>query len=137
LPFEARTAPTESLEYEIPAYNYPLLQFWTLAILMDIRINPSDFHSGGYLMDGRGAKCGDIELDAFGAMPFYNAKGIYNAKGPFEVILLSEEDDEEYNVMLLEWNGHVAERNGIGTLKKTAVAHRFPPGAVWKEILLG
>lgn len=70
-------------------------------------------------------------MDAFGEMLFYNSKG------PFEVILLTHQDDDDYNVMLLEWNGNVVERRGIGELKKTAVAHGFPPGPVWKEILLG
>ncbi|KAK3385498.1 heterokaryon incompatibility protein-domain-containing protein [Podospora didyma] len=126
----ARTTPTERFDYEIPVHTYPLLQFWTLAVRLKIdTIHP--FLTTAGLVDATGADCGHLDLDGFGEMPFYNSKG------PFEIILLSRFDDENYTVMLLEWNGHVAERRGIGELEIKAVANGFPPGPVWKEILLG
>jgi len=125
-----RTTPTEQFEYDIVCRNYPLLQFWTLTIFVNLRL-VSPFLAVCALQDSRGADCGTAGLDSFGEMPFYNSQG------PFEIIILSHWNDDEYNIMLIEWNGHVAERRGIGTLEKTAVAYGLPPGAVWKEILLG
>ncbi|KAK0620763.1 heterokaryon incompatibility protein-domain-containing protein [Immersiella caudata] len=125
-----RTAPTEHFKHEMPTLDYHLLQFWTLAIWFNLDfINP--FMTTAGLVDSPGVQCGTVTLDAFGEMPFYNSKG------PFEVILLSHYDDDEYNVMLLEWNGNVAERRGTGEVQKTGVEHGFPPGPVWKEIFLG
>lgn len=45
--------------------------------------------------------------------------------------------EKRYYVLLLEWNGPVAERRGFGMLKMEAVADSLPPGPQWKEILLG
>jgi len=44
---------------------------------------------------------------------------------------------EAYWVMLLEWKEDVYERRGHGAIVKAAVDSSFPPGPVWKEIVLG
>jgi hypothetical protein len=48
----------------------------------------------------------------------------------------SRETSRDYNVMLLEWNGGIAERRGIGIMYKEAVERSFTPGPLWKEIFL-
>ncbi|KAJ2906438.1 uncharacterized protein MKZ38_001798 [Zalerion maritima] len=68
----ARTAPTESLPFDLPHRGYPLLPFWTEAVFFQIK------------MDGR-----------------------------------------------------IAERRGIGTVDKAALAQGFSNGPVWKEIIPG
>ncbi|KAL8708577.1 MAG: hypothetical protein Q9220_006512 [cf. Caloplaca sp. 1 TL-2023] len=42
-----------------------------------------------------------------------------------------------FNVMLLNWRGHVAERLGIGKISRKAMSCALDPGPVWKPILLG
>ncbi|KAL8750401.1 MAG: hypothetical protein Q9184_006438 [Pyrenodesmia sp. 2 TL-2023] len=42
-----------------------------------------------------------------------------------------------YNVMLISWQGPLAERRGIGTIYKQAMKNALDPGPVWKRILLG
>lgn len=39
--------------------------------------------------------------------------------------------------MLLEWNGHVAARRGLGLIDKTAILGSFSPGPQCKEIIPG
>lgn len=41
-----------------------------------------------------------------------------------------------YWVMLIEWNNGIAERRGIGPVYKNAPEKSFPPGPVWKQIVL-
>ena len=41
-----------------------------------------------------------------------------------------------YWVLLIEWDNGVAERRGIGKILKTAAEKSFPPGPVWKQIVL-
>lgn len=41
-----------------------------------------------------------------------------------------------YWVMLIEWDNGIAERRGIGQIYKTAAEKSFPPGPVWKQIVL-
>lgn len=42
-----------------------------------------------------------------------------------------------YNVMLIQWQDGIAERFGVGQVYRKALQHAFPPGPLWKEILLG
>jgi len=125
----SRTAPTEDLTFDMPHLTYPLLQFWTLAVFY--KISGIDvFRGWGDALAESGTVCGSICLDGFEETTFFESRGI------FEFILLSKHGTDEYNVMLLEWNEGVAERRGIGTIKLWAVGMSFPPGPVWKEILL-
>ncbi|KAL8949688.1 MAG: hypothetical protein Q9222_004229 [Ikaeria aurantiellina] len=42
-----------------------------------------------------------------------------------------------FNVMLIEWRGHVAERLGIGKIVRKAMRYALDPGPAWKPVLLG
>ena len=125
----SRTTPTEALTFDVPRLTYPLLQFWTLAIFYSIG-NINVFRAKGDVLAQGGIVCGNVLLDGFEETTFFDSGGL------FEFILLSEWDLDLYNIMLLEWNGEVAERRGIGTIKQSAIIKSFPPGPVWKEILL-
>ena len=56
---------------------------------------------------------------------------------PYSGEYLQETDQMDYYwVMLIEWDNGVAERRGIGKIFKTAAEKSFPPGPVWKQIIL-
>jgi hypothetical protein len=144
----SRTTPTESLRFELAIPQYPLLQFWTLAVYYNI----SDFEvfkAEAYILDNQQTKCGSMYMDG------YEDSTFFESKGPLEFIVLSEADwdlhslsldDCEYpvdsgldawkyyHVLLLEWSGGIAERRGIGIIFQKAVERSFPPGPIWKEI---
>jgi hypothetical protein len=145
-----RTMPTEEVSFSrVPAY--PVLQFWTLSVFYTIT-NINVFTATGYLTDLNNDECGFAWLDGFEETIFFESKG------PFEVILLSEslthQCSEEldshsngrypkvvgqwpyYNVLLLEWQGGIAERRGFGIIYQGAVENSLAPGPVWKEIFL-
>ncbi|KAF4989058.1 hypothetical protein FGRMN_9388 [Fusarium graminum] len=147
-----RTMPTEQISFSREVPTYPLLQFWTLSLfyrISDINV----FEGTGHLMDSNQKKCAFVYLDGFEETTFFDSRG------PLEVILLSEayshvslknESDNEwqnnypvasgqyafYHVMLLEWQGGIAERRGFGLLLQGAVEFSMAPGPTWKEILL-
>ncbi|KAH7128140.1 heterokaryon incompatibility protein-domain-containing protein [Dendryphion nanum] len=125
----SRTTPTEDLTFDMARFTYPLLQFWTLALFYKIG-NIDVFKAHGDILAEGGTVCGQMWLDGFEETTFFESEGM------FEVILLSECVPDLYNVMLLEWNAGVAERRGIGTIKLSAIDKSFPPGPVWKEIIL-
>lgn len=125
----SRTTPTEVLAFDPPQLTYPLLQFWTLAVFYEIA-NINVFTPSAKLITKDGAVCGTIRLDGFEETKFFDSGGI------FELILLSKYDRNHYNAMLLEWDSRVAERRGMGTIEQSAIGKSFPPGPVWKEILL-
>ena len=82
----------------------------------------------------------------------------FESKEPFHVILLSELDRNPYSedrdgqsndrypekagewryygVLLLEWQGGIAERRGFGVIFQDAVEGSLPPGPLWAEIFL-
>jgi len=115
----------------MPNVPYPILQFWTLSLFYQIdKINI--FVAETCVLDNTGKQCGHIYLDGFEETTFLDSGG------PFEFILLSVDTapQDYYNVMLLEWSKGVAERRGIGTLEKLAIARSLLPGPAWKEIFL-
>lgn len=146
----SRTTPTHehSFEREFPMYH--ILQFWTLAVYFTI----SDFDvflASASIRDKFGIKCGRIKMDGFEESSFFETSG------PLEFVLLSEREVDTsrtdwdggeleypsspiiwiyYNVLLLEWNGGIAERRGIGIIDRKAVERSFNPGPLWKEIFL-
>jgi len=146
-----RTAPTEDVSFSRAVPAYPLLQFWTLSVfytLTDIDV----FAATGYLVDRNNTKCGFVWLDGFEETTFFESKG------SFHVILLSESDrnphsvdlDRQsndrypekadqwryYYVLLLEWQGGIAERRGFGVIFQGAVEDSLSPGPLWTEIFL-
>lgn len=146
-----RTMPTEEVSFTRVVPTYPMLQFWTLSVfytITDINV----FQATGYLTDMNNARCGFVWLDGFEETIFFESKG------PFEVILLSESFTHQcsteldrhsnnryskvvgqwayYYVLLLEWQGGIAERRGFGIIFQAAIQNSLKPGPVWKEIFL-
>ncbi|KAF4969171.1 hypothetical protein FSARC_3547 [Fusarium sarcochroum] len=146
-----RTMPTHEVSFSREVPSYPLLQFWTLSLFYNIS-DVDVFMATGHLEDSNGAKCGFIWLDGFEETTFFESQG------PFEIILLSEAYSHAlvkkgsvewrdpyplaagqwayYNVLLLEWQGGIAERRGFGLLHQGAVEFSLAPGPTWKEIFL-
>ncbi|KIN03531.1 hypothetical protein OIDMADRAFT_51491 [Oidiodendron maius Zn] len=146
-----RTAPTEDVSFSRAVPAYPLLQFWTLSVyytLTDINV----FEATGHLVDRNNTKCGFVTLDGF------EETTVFESKEPFHIILLSELDrnpysedmDRQYNdrypekagewryynVLLLEWQGGIAERRGFDVIFQGAVEGSLPPRPLWTEIFL-
>ena len=42
-----------------------------------------------------------------------------------------------YWVMLIKWTDGIAERKGIGQMYHSSLDRAFPPGPIWKQIVLG
>ena len=143
-----QTCPTQDVAVELlKKTGYPLLQFWTVSVHFQMEIvdemrGVADIVTPKEMED----KFGRIYLDGIGD------SSIFTTKDSFEFILLSLRPSNwdlqlsapdrlssllYYHVMLIEWNGPVAERRGFGRLIKTALAHSLPPGPQWKEIILG
>jgi hypothetical protein len=92
-----------------------------------------DVYRGSANLIGRdGETCGKIKLDGFDETTFFDSQTY------FEVIFLLGLNDKHNKVMLLEWNGGIAERRGVGELwGKEIKDNGFRPGPQWKEIILG
>jgi hypothetical protein len=140
----ARTYPTEDLTGTfIPKTEYPVLQFWTLSVHFSLQLDNA-LRGDAHIISAKGARVGTILLDGLD-----ETTAIYRLHDTFEFILLSramkvdkllqyfKETEDCYYVMLLEWHGPVSERRGLGILHVSAVADCFPPGPIWKEIVLG
>ncbi|KAK4183981.1 HET-domain-containing protein [Podospora australis] len=126
--------------------SYPLLSFWTVAIILQVKIFDV-FHGYGRLIGKDGVTCGAMVLD----QPLPGTESL--SAEPFEFVLLSEGSSQlpgapeldnslqgtcgYYHVILVVWEGGVAERRGVGTIAKEAIAKGFGDGAIWKEIALG
>ena len=122
-----RSAPTEHISFTSSPPNYPVLQFWTVSIFY--KLGEIDvFMAEGHLIGKDGSDCGQILLDGF------EETMLFDSQDPLEIILLS--GLSPINVMLIEWNGGIAERRGIGKLEPWAVDKGFYAGPVWKEIVL-
>ena len=148
------TQPTEDRKTGVRAYN--LLQFWTLSVFFHLRIVDS-VRGEALVWDlPHDRPCGRLFLDGL-------EDGQFHASDTsIEIIVLSSVLDRAgfrfegrtaprdwlqdsgldpttpaYNVMAIEWMGGVAERRGIGVISQGSVADSYPPGPVWKEIVLG
>jgi hypothetical protein len=152
-----RILPTEEIDFSKPLPDYPLLQFWTLSVHFTIG-NFEVFAGEAYVIDKNQVRCGHLKMDGFESDTFFKSGSRY------EFILLSESvSDQEYrsymsrhfmldivkydspyqtyswkyyHVLVLEWDGGVAERRGGGVISRSAIENSLPPGPVWKEILL-
>jgi hypothetical protein len=146
----SRTTPTEVIHFDCAIPPYPLLQFWTLAVyytISDLEV----FTAQAYILDNQQKRCGSIYIDG------YEDSTFLEREGTFEFIVLSEaredmsglsltgseypyDSDSDgwkyYQVLLLEWNGGIAERRGIGIIFQKAVEQSIFPGPIWKEILM-
>lgn len=148
-----RTMPTEDVSFSRTVPLYPILQFWTMSLFYNIS-DIDVFMATGHLADSNNNKCGRVWLDGFEETTYFESQG------PFEVILLSESYSHSftrklethpqrsynrvtgegcwtyYYVLILEWQGGIAERRGFGFLYQSAVGSSLAPGPVWKEIFL-
>jgi len=137
------TAPSNSSPVARLSHSSVCLRFWTISVFLSI----SDHRNSDgslTLFDSDDRKCGQLYLGHL----CYPMKAA--GTGPYEIILLSgvaeldmpsasrfsAGDHAEYHVMLLEWDGHVAERRGVGKVTKEGLFNSFKPGPVWKEIIL-
>ncbi|KAJ8118283.1 hypothetical protein ONZ43_g4024 [Nemania bipapillata] len=156
LPFAtSRTQPTESLRRVTTAVpKYPMLQFWTLSAFFNIRA-ANNVKNLAFIVDKLGTPCGALYLDALEGSTFFGS-----AK-PYELIAVSENSRLNliswlgpttsalpkfrklfdtacyYNVMVLMWSDGLAERRGIGFVRRDDfITKSLPPGVSWKEIVL-
>jgi hypothetical protein len=132
---EFPTVATEKLPYELPAIRYHLLQFWTLSVRFKLKTEDA-FRGSASIVTRSGARVGTIYLDGTEESAFFDSQE------PFEFILLSiswrpHPDGQKYVIMLLEWNGPIAERRGLGFIDQPSIVQGFLPGPQWKEIVLG
>ncbi|KAM7212172.1 hypothetical protein V8F06_012424 [Rhypophila decipiens] len=118
-----RTVPAEEApSLNRPPPSYPILQFYTMVVYL--RFGDWDvFKPQAKLIGRNGAVNDHVILDGFEGTTFFESNG------PFELVLLSEADGwpevyfprgdwEYYKVMLIEWEGGLVERRGIGAIKK-------------------
>jgi hypothetical protein len=116
-----------------------------MAIFLKLE-NVDVLYPQGYFIGKDRLRYGGALFDGFNETTFFESEG------RFEVILLSESQNDmdsfmglrrgtetwdSYNVMVIEWHWGVAERRGLGKVPKSAVHQSFSPGPVWKEIVLG
>lgn len=146
----SRTAPSETIAFSRAVPPYHILQFWTISTFYTIS-DMDVFNATGDLVDSNGERCGFVWLDGFEETTYFESQT------HFEVILLSEpqfvvrQELEScstssypkvngewncFNVLLLEWQGGLAERRGFGYLIQEAIDNSLAPGPMWKEILL-
>lgn len=128
-----RTAPTEDIILTSNVLSYPLLQFWTVSLFYRLD-NLDVFAARCSLVDVYDQEVGVVSLEGL------EETNYFNHQEPFEVILISIHEAHMrslINVMLLGWSQGIAERRGVGILGCDTCGSGFPPGPLWKEIILG
>jgi hypothetical protein len=157
----ADSIPVVPFDLEGLTPTYPLLCFWTLSVHFLLRkCNTAHLRRPDHLVHDfdiiheSGSCHGFIALD--------HSNWTDNTVRRVELILMAENPmsgirdgqinsipDEykkdpcynttidEYWVLLVEWDGPVAERRGLGLLKSDAIDHALAPGPKWKQIVLG
>lgn len=155
-PFLSAYLPRTPSNCTNPLHTYPFLQFWTYTVQLSLLIPTEENWRALEVADRRGRICGHVVL---------NNGDLIQITAPVEFLILSEcrqtiinewarfsgplwqpEDKETYGllsdwdfywVMLITWEHGVAERRGIGTIHKRSLDWSYPPGKMWKEIILG
>lgn len=134
----ARTYPTEDLPFELPKFGYPILQFWTLSINFKLQVEDI-FEETALILGLEGAEVGTVDLDGHDEPTFFESTDLFEfivLSGSLSDVTLHTIERVKYFVMLLEWQGPVAQRRGLGMIEKSAILKGFPPGPQWKEIML-
>ncbi|KAL2802428.1 heterokaryon incompatibility protein-domain-containing protein [Aspergillus granulosus] len=159
--WERRRLPTEDLDLVAVIHEpgFVLLQFWTYVVHLGLALgSPKELPgTGGVLprpltsllvVDERGNTCGYVIPNNLSLVPKEN---------PVEFVVLSEcSEVRSHNytppwspegpattqrafrwVMLITRENGIAERRGIGVIHEDAVEHSYPPGPVWREVVLG
>jgi hypothetical protein len=136
--------------------KYSLLQFWTVSASYSVR---TAFPTTASIFDRLQRRCGHLLLDCE-----ISTSATYSK---FEVLILSESQkcvpsaienglmeplrtsapmeevdgrQEKWNfywVMLIVWDGQIAERKGIGQVYQRSLEFCLDPGPMWREIVLG
>jgi len=127
-----------------------VLHFWTVSVYYEVRDHPPREQpvmggGDGNMIDSEGNIVGKCEYDAG-----VNSEEVEAALSCREFIIISEEGDlsyerresasyvpsQRYRVLMIEWNGHVAERIGSGYLQREGVFKSCRRPMKWKEIVL-
>lgn len=122
--------------------KYPALQCWTWVVTIP-RFRVDESHLAR-IMDTRDEECGivyrdDIEYHLEPDVPY---EGILLSKGDSCKSItpgfagIPRADRPFYWVMIVEREGVVAERRGLGFIYQSHIDHLLSPGKVWKEVIL-
>jgi len=139
--------PTQSTPFVSLPHCSGFLRFWTVSIFMQVK--DTGLHYGKAALFGvDGKQYGAIELDGLdecnveasvlsGPSELILLLGVSGDR-PYEGVALPKPagDHAEYHVMLLEWDEEIAERRGIGKLRREGLAKSYNHGPAWKEITL-
>ncbi|KAK1751208.1 HET-domain-containing protein [Echria macrotheca] len=114
---------------------YPLLRFFTLTVSLEITmIDPfilkaelagTDGTVYSKIELGQEDDDGDQYLQVGSIVELALILGYKHSRG------------EQYSVLLIKWNGAIAERRGSGYLMESGLLRSFLPGPQWREIVLG
>ncbi|KAK5631343.1 hypothetical protein RRF57_007057 [Xylaria bambusicola] len=145
----SRTEPSREFVGKQTDNKYSVLHFWTISTQFTLRKIDRDeadkpmwpykiyWTATTYEVLGKdGASCGFVTLD--------DAASTSQDSKTAELILLSlsaksQEADAEgrfFWVLMIEWDKSVAERKGIGKIRRDALASAVDVGISWKEITL-
>jgi hypothetical protein len=136
--------------------KYSLLQFWTVSASYSIRTaSPTT----ATIFDRLQRPCGYLHLDCeippsttysksevlilsesqeYASFAIDNSlRKPLNTSTPIEEADGLQEKWDLYWVMLIVWDGQIAERKGIGQVYQCSLEFCLDPGAVWREIVLG
>lgn len=127
-----------------------VLHFWTVSVYYEVRDDPPReqpvmMGEDGNMIDSEGNIVGECVYDTG-----VNSEEVESALSCREFIIVSEGGDlsyerrestsyipsQRYRILMIEWNGNIAERIGVGGLKREAVFKSCRRPMKWKEIVL-
>jgi hypothetical protein len=137
------TLPTLKISPVHVGRKYAALQFWTWTVMIP------------HIKESTGTRyCGIMDTDDQVQGGAYLDDGEYclDTGKPHEAVILSKAescpllqpswkgsppaDRPFFWVLIIEWQGEVAERKGVGYIYQSHIDRLLPPGRVWKEIVL-
>lgn len=139
------TAPSRAWQATRAFPNYPILRFWTLTVVLRVRI--SDAVRGiGQVLNRFGRVCGTLRIDGF------EETTAFESEEPFQFVILSRTTSDSriittfgpqvnafnsmFYALCVEWGGGIAERRGLGVVTLESIDQSFSPGPMWQEIFL-
>ncbi|KAL8947807.1 MAG: hypothetical protein Q9222_005946 [Ikaeria aurantiellina] len=144
----SRTEPSLNIALKPSRRKTHLLQFWTLSVHLTCRWSlpdsPGNQQSRCVLLDNNDKRCGWIRPSD------HHSTNGRSSDDMVEIILITGNHDgppevpekpqvpDSYWVLLIERDddGLVAERKGLGEIKRDAIDTSLAPGPAWKEIIL-
>jgi len=150
--------PGSRLDSQLP--DLPFLQFWTWSAFLRLERHHTPMPNLGRnlnrvgISDCKGDWCGTIVLDhgwlsrrqdprkAYEFIALSDARGFDEKEGyddwTFYIPVSREQSEWDlYFVMLIEREGNVSHRVGLGKVFKQAFFNSFSPGQKWREFILG